>query len=124
MAKAAGGVLTPGGGLPDGSLFGPIFQFARGCFLLGGLLILIAIPLRGKGWPCKASARDRPVGLLLAAGLTCSTSGFDRTTGVSAFRSHQPSPSLFARSSSRGLEQAAGGGMWARGGPGRRRVSG
>jgi drug/metabolite transporter (DMT)-like permease len=84
-AKAAGEAVHRVAGLPDGSLFGPIFILAWR-FLLGGLLILIAIPAARTGWTWRGAGRIAGVGLILAAGLILQHVGLDRTSeAVSAF---------------------------------------
>ena len=72
-------------GLPDGSAFGPIFILA--CrFLLGGLLVLLAIPAARRGWTVRGVLRIGLTGVLLAAGLVVQHLGLDRTSeAVSAF---------------------------------------
>jgi drug/metabolite transporter (DMT)-like permease len=84
-AKAAGEAVHRVAGLPDGSLFGPIFILALR-FLLGGLLILVAIPAARAGWTWRGAVRIAGVGLILAAGLILQHVGLDRTSeAVSAF---------------------------------------
>jgi drug/metabolite transporter (DMT)-like permease len=84
-AKAAGEAVHRAAGLPDGSMFGPVFILAWR-FLLGGLLILVAIPAARRGWTWRGAARIGGVGLVLATGLILQHIGLDRTSeAVSAF---------------------------------------
>jgi drug/metabolite transporter (DMT)-like permease len=84
-AKAAGEAVHRVAGLPDGSLFGPIFILAWR-FFLGGMLISIVIPAARAGWTWRGALRIAGVGLVLAAGLILQHVGLDRTSeAVSAF---------------------------------------
>jgi drug/metabolite transporter (DMT)-like permease len=84
-AKAAGEAVHRAVGMPDGSMFGPVFILAWR-FLLGGLLILVTIPAARRGWTWGGALRIAGVGLVLAAGLILQHVGLDRTSeAVSAF---------------------------------------
>jgi drug/metabolite transporter (DMT)-like permease len=84
-AKSAGEAVHRAVGLPGGSFFGPVFILAWR-FLLGGLLIVAAVPAARRGWTWRGGARISFTGLLLAAGLVLQHIGLDRTSeAVSAF---------------------------------------
>jgi drug/metabolite transporter (DMT)-like permease len=84
-AKAAGEGVHRATGLPDGSMFGPVFVLAWR-FLIAGVAIVAFVPAARRGWTRAAMARSVGVGVALAAGLVVQHLGLDRTSeAVSAF---------------------------------------
>ena len=84
-AKSAGEAVHRAAGLPDGSVFGPVFILAWR-FLLGGVVVFLAVPAARRGWTARGALSVAATGLLLAAGLVLQHVGLDRTSeAVSAF---------------------------------------
>ena len=94
-AKAAGEGVHRAIGLPDGSMFGPVFVLAWR-FLLGGVALLVVVPAARRGWSWGGVRRSVGVGVTLAAGLIVQHLGLDRTSEAVSRVSDEPDDPLRA----------------------------
>ena len=84
-AKAAGEGVHRATGLPDGSMFGPVFILAWR-FLIAAAVLFVVVPAARRGWTRGALLRTLGVGGTLAVSLIVQHLGLDRTSeAVSAF---------------------------------------